>query len=663
MDEPLLQNPYKTLNVPKDATLATIRSAHRKLVLACHPDKVQDESAKKIKAEQFHQVQQAYEILSDENRRTRYDDKAKLAELRAEMNAERGPPRRSESYQAPRYAGNSPVFEMRNGRVYEERVPGRSHAYEEDMFASKFAEARPSAKKFDEMFADPPPLNQRRTSGRPQDDRRRMREAEEERERRERDARKAKEAAAREEKERRRTKDRRRDMEAKSSRKFSTYMDTDGSESEVDDRRYSGKRTATPPKRRYEEVRRKSDRDEPRRSIKREDLRRDRDFDEDSIEANLNAAQEYMSKSREGVREVEIEPRSRPSRKRADSNLDRAVPVPPLVRPVDSRKRSSERERSDKERSGRSGGESDRRDDRRRGGRGSRQPSPVRRDSGKKDKKTREPEIVEPVSSGRKASLPIFTSDPKGLKEKMFGSSSSRKEPLRSATNYQAPPEPAFKHPGMRRAETMPVDKMRRNEPVPLKSSHLKNAKAPSDYDTSSSDDSDSSDDTIETPEIKPRNTTHKYKVNVDPEEQSPRTVYMEPDDMYDSPKSRRSGEHSTKAGRGSATRSPPSRSMSYAVGEDRPSPRPSGAARGDSSRGVPPLKNHGSGRGKKLFGALDDDDEVQRFMHSPKMSPTDGRFPQKPRRSSEDVDRDAFPGSLHRSHRRPSYQRRESVF
>ena len=669
MDEPLLQNPYKTLNVPKDATLATIRSAHRKLVLACHPDKVQDESAKKIKAEQFHQVQQAYEILSDENRRLRYDDKVKLAELRAEMNAERGPPRRSESYQSPRYAGNSPVFEMRNGRVYEERVPGRSHAYEEDLFASKFAEARPSARKFDEMFTDPPPLNQRRTSGRQQDDRRRMREAEEERERRERDARKAKEAAAREEKDRRRTKDRRKDMEAKSSRKFSTFMDTDGSDSDMDDRRYSSKRAATPPKRRYEEVRRKSDRDEPRRSSKREDLRRDRDFDEDSIEANINAAQEYMSKSREAIREVEIEPRSRPSRKRADSNLDRTVPIPSTVRPVDSRRRSSDRERSDKERSGKSGGESDRRDDRRRGGRGSRQPSPLRRDSGKKDKKTREPEIVEPVPSGRKSSLPLFSSDPKGLKEKMFGSSSSRKEPHRSATNYQASPESAFKHPGMRRAETMPINKMHRSEPVPLKSSHLKNTKAPSDDDTSSSDDSDSSDDTNETPEIKPRNTTHKYKVNVDPEAQSPRTVYMEPDDMYDSPKNRRPAEHSTMPGRGSSNRSPPSRSMSYAVGEDRPSVRSSGPSRGDSSRVVPPLKNHGSGRGKKLFGALEEDDEVQKFMHSspkmssPKMSPADSRYSQKPRRASEDVDRDAFPGSLHRSHRRPSYQRRESVF
>lgn len=667
MDEPLLQNPYKTLNVPKDASLATIRSAHRKLVLACHPDKVQEESAKKIKAEQFHQVQQAYEVLSDENRRQRYDDKVKLAELRAEMNMERAPPRRTESYQSPRYSGNSPVFEVRNGRIYEERVPGRSHAYEEEMFTSKFTDARPSVRKFDEMFPDSPLSSQRRTSGRQGDDRRRMHEVEEERSRRDRDVRKAKEAAAREEKERRRTKDRRRDMEAKSSRKFSTYMDTDGSDSEMDDRRYNGKRDATPPKRRYEDVRRKSEWDEPRRSSKREDSRKDRDqdLDEDLVEANVAAAQDYMTRSREIFREVGIEPRSRPLRKRADSNLDRGAPIPPPMpsRPVDNRRRSSDRERSDKERSGRSGGESDRRDDRRRAGRGSRQPSPVRRDSGKKDKKYREPEIVEPVTSGRKASLPIFGSEVKGLKEKMFGTA-SRREPHRSATSHQASPE--FKHPGMRRAETMPMN-TRRSEPGPPKSSHLKSTKAPSDDDTSSSDGSDTSDATHDTPEIKPRNITHKYKINNDPEAQSPRTVYMDPDDLYESPKARHSAERPRMAARGSSSRAPPSRSTGYAKDH---AARPSGLSRTESSRGAPPLKNHGSGHGKKLFGAVDEeDDEVSRFMQSspkissPMMSPVDVRYSNRPRRTSEDVDRDAFPGSLHRSHRRPSYQRGETAF
>src|SRR5436305_14252963 len=78
-------DPYKTLGVSKDATLSSIRSAHRKLVLQCHPDKIKDESLKAAKQDEFQKVQQAYEILSDENRRAQYDNQVKLQELRREM--------------------------------------------------------------------------------------------------------------------------------------------------------------------------------------------------------------------------------------------------------------------------------------------------------------------------------------------------------------------------------------------------------------------------------------------------------------------------------------------------------------------------------------------------------------------------------------------------
>ncbi len=61
---------------------------------------------------------------------------------------------------------------------------------------------------------------------------------------------------------------------------------------------------------------------------------------------------------------------------------------------------------------------------------------------------------------------------------------SDRREAQRSAT-YQ--PSPEAKPPSMRRSETMPVDRMRPGNPVPLKSSNLKN------YIESYSDSSDSS--------------------------------------------------------------------------------------------------------------------------------------------------------------------------
>lgn len=62
-----------------------IRSAHRKLVLKCHPDKVQDPTLKAEKQDEFQRVQQAYELLSDEHERRCYDDQVKLAELRKQF--------------------------------------------------------------------------------------------------------------------------------------------------------------------------------------------------------------------------------------------------------------------------------------------------------------------------------------------------------------------------------------------------------------------------------------------------------------------------------------------------------------------------------------------------------------------------------------------------
>lgn len=78
-------DPYKILGVSKDAQPPDIRSAYRKLVLKCHPDKVQDAALKAIKQDEFQQVQQAYELLSDERRRQQYEDMVKLFELRKDL--------------------------------------------------------------------------------------------------------------------------------------------------------------------------------------------------------------------------------------------------------------------------------------------------------------------------------------------------------------------------------------------------------------------------------------------------------------------------------------------------------------------------------------------------------------------------------------------------
>ncbi|ORY71347.1 uncharacterized protein BCR38DRAFT_404442 [Pseudomassariella vexata] len=102
----LPEDPYKILGVSKNALLPEIRSAYRKLVLKCHPDKVADPGLKAVKQDEFQKVQKAYEMLSDENERQKYDDmvmannmERENARKRADYSyASRTPPRREDGY-------------------------------------------------------------------------------------------------------------------------------------------------------------------------------------------------------------------------------------------------------------------------------------------------------------------------------------------------------------------------------------------------------------------------------------------------------------------------------------------------------------------------------------------------------------------------------------
>ena len=68
---------YKTLNVRKDASLAQIKSAYRKLSKKYHPDRNKAQEAE----EKFLQISKAYEILSEEELRTIYDQHVRSSAL------------------------------------------------------------------------------------------------------------------------------------------------------------------------------------------------------------------------------------------------------------------------------------------------------------------------------------------------------------------------------------------------------------------------------------------------------------------------------------------------------------------------------------------------------------------------------------------------------
>ncbi|MBJ7390263.1 MAG: J domain-containing protein, partial [Chthoniobacterales bacterium] len=62
---------YKTLGVAKTATADEIKKAFRKLARQHHPDLAKD---KKTAEEKFKEINEAYEVLSDAEKRKKYDE-------------------------------------------------------------------------------------------------------------------------------------------------------------------------------------------------------------------------------------------------------------------------------------------------------------------------------------------------------------------------------------------------------------------------------------------------------------------------------------------------------------------------------------------------------------------------------------------------------------
>jgi DnaJ family protein C protein 3 len=59
--------------VGRRATLKEIKKAYRELALQWHPDKHKGEEEKERAEKQFQLVAEAYEVLSDEEKRSKYD--------------------------------------------------------------------------------------------------------------------------------------------------------------------------------------------------------------------------------------------------------------------------------------------------------------------------------------------------------------------------------------------------------------------------------------------------------------------------------------------------------------------------------------------------------------------------------------------------------------
>ncbi|THY81406.1 DnaJ-domain-containing protein, partial [Aureobasidium pullulans] len=79
LDEPPTVEPYEVLGLQTTATQDQIKTAYRKAALKWHPDKAAP-SDKEIAHTKFQAIALAYAVLSDERRRTRYDNTGRTDE-------------------------------------------------------------------------------------------------------------------------------------------------------------------------------------------------------------------------------------------------------------------------------------------------------------------------------------------------------------------------------------------------------------------------------------------------------------------------------------------------------------------------------------------------------------------------------------------------------
>ncbi|MCJ1353117.1 MAG: hypothetical protein MMC33_003102 [Icmadophila ericetorum] len=585
MASPLPSDPYKALGVPKDATTAQIKQVYRKLVLTCHPDKVKDESAKAEAADRFHQVQQAYEILADDQKRKTYDERVKLAELRRnilqDISGSTPTPglRRATTAQYP--TRSDVRYEMRGATLYEERAPRYASQDDSDYFGHE------SAKKYDERYH---PIRRSSTRGYGQEERRKARDRDYEEDERAR-SKAAKAYSKIEEEKARNARKMERDRERRTDqgKRFARPTVESDSDSDSDStERFMAPKKSTGSRRYYEEPRRETREDAYRRRSSKEQSESEDDQVPSPLDPREHEALSHMA--RMGDRIVQ-----RPSLSRVTSSMPQP-PTPPL--PVETPRRSS---------AGRTRGSGDH-------GRP--------RSSGKDRSHPTVSENREYDSTpSRRPHFSASTTEPPYGRH----SSVSPKEkhfPTRAAT-FESPRKDSRSEPKLQRSATQPS--VSRNVEIPIRSSKLK-----PDYH-------DSGYSSPGTPEYNGQSsahgvyTTHRaYRVNSE-EDDKPRVVLAEPSftrstDRRDrerdiSPRnSRHHPEHherpapTTRPSTSSNVRgSPQIRSTSFAHAPE-PSPRtsqhPSSHSRhGHSPDSVrPPLTtsaSRSSARGGALYGEV----------------------------------------------------------
>lgn len=319
MNAPLPPDPYRALGVESSADAGVIKTAYRKLVLKCHPDKFPDPTLKAQKQEEFQRVQQAYEILGDEDRRRDYDLELKAKKLKEEL-AKRGGTASTNTAAHGRYvninirtaeqpAGWSPSkhstsksspykpYSKEFSQSWESEIPSRSRAYHDEERRARRTASYEKPKREDsrerrrrEDDRDREKRREREEEARSKELKRQKQERDAARERSERKERKAREEAAKLKEAAKKMRDRDREREHRDARrkqeledkaraKAKPYHEPTGYSDDDDDARRSRAKKSSSPKKQSDSPSRENpttkqrDRSNPRESAPGEELK------------------------------------------------------------------------------------------------------------------------------------------------------------------------------------------------------------------------------------------------------------------------------------------------------------------------------------------------------------------------------------------------------
>ena len=162
----MTEDKYSILGIPKTASQADIKAAYLKLARERHPDRFKDPDERDAAARRFQLINEAFNLLRDDERRRKYDEERewqqKPPEQRAEQHYKDGKYREqtgqySEAlkyyYEAVQVAPDNPKYKLAAGRLLgKDRSKQRQAAELFEQVITKSPETREGYLELGELY-------------------------------------------------------------------------------------------------------------------------------------------------------------------------------------------------------------------------------------------------------------------------------------------------------------------------------------------------------------------------------------------------------------------------------------------------------------------------------------------------------------------------------